>query len=263
MALLLPSKLQAHPINNYKYLTIETQGNAYEIETKLQDFFTKLGFSVIPMDSFPNLSREQGELALIAKYDYEIVYNGKSNVTLTLTNTRGNTVFKTKQFGISVSAKGDIRKAMKKIFDQITALNYKFTPSATTTKSANASSDVVDVSSVEEQIKTKANKDPNSIEGIYNSFNDDGTKYRIGIINKGDKDSYVGIVLSSNQSSIKNGDILFSLNFFGDDQYVGEYKANNFFEGGRIIATKKEKGLELKIGKGGKQQTYIFVKDNL
>lgn len=257
--LIIPCVIYAHKINRYKYLTIESQGNPYKIESKINNFFKGIGFKVISMDDFPSLSREEGELALIAKYSYDIVYDGESNVSLTLSNTRGDVVFTTKQFGISFTAKGDISKALNRIFHQIENLNYKFTPS--TNKEASSALEMAKVDSVKSYINSHSTEFKNSVEGIYNSFNDDGSKYSIGIIENKSKSIYEAIVLETNQEYVNQGDVLFELTAFGNNQFVGEYKANNFYSGGRIMATLDGKALKLQIGKNGKQVTFIFVKE--
>lgn len=50
--LIIPCVIYAHKINGYKYLTIESQGNPYKIESKINNFFKGIGFKVISMDDF-------------------------------------------------------------------------------------------------------------------------------------------------------------------------------------------------------------------
>ena len=64
-----------------------------------------------------------------------------------------------------------MKRALNKIFDQITNLNYKFTPkSLASTKDNGLLS--LDNDSLENVIKKIAANSSNPIEGIYNSFND-------------------------------------------------------------------------------------------
>ena len=175
--------MNAHRINNYKYLTINSQGNPYDIETKIEKFFTSIGFEIVQSEEFPELSREQGEEALIASYEYNIVYNGHSSIKLTLTNVSDETIFTSKAYGMAFTGKGDMKKALNKIFDQITKLGYQFTPENTASNKNDSWS--LDNDSLEVAIKKFVDENGTSpIEGIYNSFNDDGSKYRVGIIKK-------------------------------------------------------------------------------
>lgn len=249
----------AHRINGYRYLAINSQGNPFDVEIRMEKFFTKLGFKIVRLDDFPELSREQGEEALIADYQYDIVYDGHSSLKLTLKNVAGDIIFTSKAYGISFSAKGDMKRALNKIFDQITNLNYKFTPkSLASTKDNGLLS--LDNDSLENVIKKIAANSSNPIEGIYNSFNDDGTKYRIGIIESSDKGTFGGIIIESNMRTFKKGDVIFELTSVGSNQYVGDYKFNTQYTGRRVVATLEGRMLKIQMGKADKAQIFIYAK---
>ena len=248
--------MNAHRINNYKYLTINSQGNPYDIETKIEKFFTSIGFEIVQSEEFPELSREQGEEALIASYEYNIVYNGHSSIKLTLTNVSDETIFTSKAYGMAFTGKGDMKKALNKIFDQITKLGYQFTPENTASNKNDSWS--LDNDSLEVAIKKFVDENGTSpIEGIYNSFNDDGSKYRVGIIKKTDEAIFGGIVIESNMRMFKRGDLIFELTSVGNNQYVGEYKSNSQNTGRRVIASLEGRMLKMVMGE---TQVFIYAK---
>lgn len=251
--------MNAHRINNYKYLTINSQGNPYDIETKIEKFFTSIGFEIVQSEEFPELSRKQGEEALIASYEYNIVYNGHSSIKLTLTNVSGETIFTSKAYGMAFTGKGDMKKALNKIFDQITNLDYQFTPENTASNKNDSWS--LDNDSLEVAIKKFVDENGTSpIEGIYNSFNDDGSKYRVGIIKRADEAIFGGIVIESNMRMFKRGDLIFELTSVGNNQYVGEYKSNSQNTGRRVIASLEGRMLKIVMGDGDKAQVFIYAK---
>ena len=123
-----PLLTDAHKINGYKYLYIKETGNIYGIEENITNFFKKLGFDIISEDDITKMNPIDQSKVIIADYDWNIVNGGASVLNLYLKNVSGNEVFVSSGTGMSLSAKGDMRNAFKKIAKAITGLKYSYDP---------------------------------------------------------------------------------------------------------------------------------------
>lgn len=115
-----------HKINNYKYICIENQGNAYGLEEKYRDFFSEIGFTVLTEDEAEELSATEREKLLMANYTCTVVAGAASSQTLTLRNTANKIVYSRSESAYTMTANSDMKRAAKKIMKAVRALEYKY-----------------------------------------------------------------------------------------------------------------------------------------
>ena len=124
-----PSNVHAlteHKINNYKYICIENQGNAYGLEEKYRDFFSEIGFTVLTEDKAEEFSATEREKLLMANYTCTVVAGAASSQTLTLRNTANKIVYSRSESAYTMTANSDMKRAAKKIMKAVRALEYKY-----------------------------------------------------------------------------------------------------------------------------------------
>ena len=115
-----------HKINNYKYICIENQGNAYGLEERYRDFFTEIGFTVLTEDEAEDLSVKEREKMLMVNYTCTVVAGAASSQTLTMRNTANKIVYSRSESAYTMTANSDMRRAAKKIMKAVRALEYKY-----------------------------------------------------------------------------------------------------------------------------------------
>lgn len=214
----IPLCMNAHKINGYKYIHIEETGNIYGIEDRLTNYFTQIGFKTIASYEFEDMSNENKNLLLIASYKWEIVNGGHSTLIVTLSDITGSVIYKVAGQGIAWSAKGDMKNALKKIFKQIDNLHYKFDITQNKAKSATNSFASWSEDSIKNYLKSKNQA---SVEGIYKNFTNGLAYYKIAIMK--DKDKYYGIIIDTDNSRWKKGDIKFVLSHVEHNIYDIDY----------------------------------------
>jgi len=214
----IPLCMNAHKINGYKYIHIEETGNIYGIEDRLTNYFTQIGFKAIASYEFEDMSNENKSLLLIASYKWEIVNGGHSTLIVTLSDITGSVIYKVAGQGIAWSAKGDMKNALKKIFKQIDNLHYKFDITQNKAKSATNSFASWSEDSIKNYLKSKNQA---SVEGIYKNFTNGLAYYKIAIMK--DKDKYYGIIIDTDNSRWKKGDIKFVLSHVEHNIYDIDY----------------------------------------
>lgn len=116
----------AHKINGYKYILIEESGNTLNIEEKLRDIFTEIGFTVLEEGDEDTLSVADKKIVLKVTYGYNIRYGMPSELEISLTNYNGQNVYNSKTMGNSFTASGDMTKALNKFKKNLQRLNYHF-----------------------------------------------------------------------------------------------------------------------------------------
>ncbi|MBR0502590.1 MAG: trypsin-like peptidase domain-containing protein [Paludibacteraceae bacterium] len=216
--LFLTLSVNAHKINNYKYLYVVEQGDLYDIETKIKEFFSSIGFSILSSTDVEEMDNAEKSYVLTATYACHIVYGAKSTLVLTLTNPRGTIVHSTSGEGITFSAKGDMRKASKEIFANIKKLNYKFTPPED--KGIGKEISVRNLS--EDSIKSYLKKGGiSAIEGIYKNISNDGDFYRFAILKENGE--YYGVIIQTDNAKWNIGDLKIKLNHIEGNTYDAEY----------------------------------------
>lgn len=214
----IPLCMNAHKINGYKYIHIEETGNLYGVEDRLTDYFTKIGFKTIASYEYEDMSNENKSLLLIASYKWDIVYGGHSTLILTLSDITGSVIYKASGQGIAWSAKGDMKNALKKIFKQIDNLNYKFDITQNKAKSTTNSFATWSEDSIKNYLKSKSQS---SVEGIYKNFTNNLAYYKIAVMK--DKDKFYGIIIDTDNSRWKKGDIKFVLSHVDHNIYDIDY----------------------------------------
>lgn len=115
-----------HKINNYKYICIENQGNAYGLEERYRDFFTEIGFTVLTEDEAEELSATEREKLLMVNYTCTVVAGAASSQTLTMRNTANKIVYSRSESAYTMTANSDMKRAAKKIMKAVRALEYKY-----------------------------------------------------------------------------------------------------------------------------------------
>lgn len=203
-----------HPINAYKYITIEQKGNIYDVEDRLAEVFANLGFTVLANGEEDGMLEEK-YLILHLDYGWEIRYGAPSELQVVLTNDHGKVVYKSVTSGMALSASGDMRMAISKLEANLKKLNYKFQAPTTDSNPNNSDFRLVDVKaecatwSVDSVKVYLRNKSVNSIEGIYKNLSGENYTYRFAIIKEGDL--YYGIILDSNNKNWQKGAIKLTL----------------------------------------------------
>lgn len=245
----------AHKINGYKFIHIEESGNLYGIEERLTSYFTGIGFETVASYNYEDMSSTDKSLLLIATYQYNIVYGGHSTLILTLSDVTGTVIFKASGQGISFSAKGDMKNALKKIFKQIDNLHYAYDPNLNKVKNvANHSFSSWSEDSIKSYLKTKSSA---SIEGIYKNFSNNLDYYRIAILKE--KDTYYGIIVETENKRWNKGDTKIVLRPIEKNNYDVEYydfkgKKNN------SIGNYDSRILTFVYDKNGDAQKIQFLK---
>lgn len=87
------------------------------LKKKLTRYFEELGFTPVASYNIEDMSSTDKSQLLIANYEWNIVYGSASTLLLTLSDITGSIIFKGGGQGNSMSAKGDMSNALRKIFD--------------------------------------------------------------------------------------------------------------------------------------------------
>lgn len=214
----IPLCMYAHKINGYKYIHIGETGNIYGIEDRLTKYFTQIGFKPIASYEIEDMNNENKSLLLIADYKWEIVNGGHSTLIVTLSDITGSVIYKAAGQGIAWTAKGDMKNALKKIFKQIDSLHYKFDITQNRAKSATNSFASWSEDSIKNYLKSKNQA---SVEGIYKNFTNGLAYYKIAVMK--DKDKFYGIIVDTDNSRWKKGDIKFVLSHVDRNIYDIDY----------------------------------------
>ena len=256
LVLFLASSLivNAHKINGYKYIHIEETGNIYGVEDKLTNYFTGIGFETIASYEIEDMSNENKSLLLFASYNWEIVNGGHSTLILTLSDITGSIIYKAAGQGIAWSAKGDMKNALKKIFKQLDNLHYKFNITQNKAKSTNHSFASWSEDSIKSYLKTKNSA---SIEGIYKNFTNGLAYYKVAILKENDK--YLGIIIETDNSRWKKGDIKMVLSHVDKNIYDIDYYD---FKGNKThaIGHHKNRILEMLAKEFDEEKSVDFIK---
>lgn len=209
----------AHKINEYKFIHIEETGNLYGVEDRLAEYFSKIGFQLVDSNEMEDMSNEDKALLLVVTYEWRIVVGAPSTLLVTFTDISGTDIYKAAGQGNSFTAEGDMKKALKKVFERIDGLHYKFEPKSFKVQGAE---DVEFSSWSEEQIKeylVKNNIAP--LEGIYKNYSNSADYYNIAILKKDKK--YYAIVLDSNNARWEKGTVKIILSYIDNGLYDVSY----------------------------------------
>jgi len=119
--------INAHQINNYKYIFIQHQEDApKDIESRMEKEFSNLGFTILSSDEFAQLPESEQSLVLSA--EYRCRQSAQCLFHIWLKNSNGDEVYEDEQVaaGGFMTKKNDRQSALKKIFKEIKKLNYQF-----------------------------------------------------------------------------------------------------------------------------------------
>ena len=170
----------AHKINEYKFIHIEETGNLYGVEDRLSEYFSKIGFQLVDSNEMEDMSNEDKALLLVVTYEWRIIVGAPSTLLVTFTDNSGTDIYKAAGQGNSFTAEGDMKKALKKVFERIDGLHYKFEPKSLKVQGAE---DVEFSSWSEEQIEEYLDKnDIAPLEGIYKNYSNSVDYYNIAIL---------------------------------------------------------------------------------
>ena len=254
--LLVSLSTGAHKINAYKFICISETGNVYDIENKLTKYFNKLGFTTVASYNIEDMSSTDKSQLLIVNYEWKIVYGSASTLLLTLNDITGSIIFKCGGQGNSMSAKGDMSYALKKIFKQIDALHYVYDPNAIKI-SNNFSPSFASWS--EDSIKNYLkSKNSSSLEGIYKNLSNNIDFYRIAILKE--KDKYYGVIIDTENKRWEKGDTKIVLSNIDKQMYDVEYYN---FKGKKINSLGKLENRVLTFAYNdeyGNLQSFRFLK---
>ncbi|MCH5307262.1 MAG: trypsin-like peptidase domain-containing protein [Prevotella sp.] len=216
----IPVTLDAHKINGYKFLHVAESGNKYGVEESLKDYFQGIGFKLIESYEIDDMGKSDKSQLLIVEYKWEIVYGSASVLILTLNDITGKAIYKVSGQGNAWSAKGDMKKALKMIYEKIDALNYTYNPDENKAKEVNMVSKFN--TWTEDSIKNYLrNKPITSLEGIYKNLTNDLAYYRIAILKE--DYTYYGIILDTNNGNWKKGETKMTLSYVENNVYDIEY----------------------------------------
>ena len=199
----------AHPINGYKYIHIIQNGNLYDIEDRLAETFSEIGFVVLE-NGEEDEKVEEKHLILHVTYGWQIRVGAPSELTVIMYNDAEKRIFQSVTNGNSFTAKGDMKNAISKLKKNLKKLNYHFegptSKSGISLVSVQAECSNWSEDSIKSYLK---NKRPNSIEGIYKNLSGDNYTYRFAVIRENEK--FYAIVLESNNQLWNKGSIKMTL----------------------------------------------------
>lgn len=225
----------AHKINGYKFVHVNETGNLYGVEDRLSQYLSGIGFTLVPSYEIEDMSNEDKALLLFVDYTWNIVYGGHSVLIVSFTDVSNTVIYKTSGQGISFSAAGDMKNALKKVFKKIDELHYAFDPNLIKVKSTG---DVEFSTWSEEKIKEHlSHTNLSSLEGIYKNYSNSLDYYQIAILKK-DK-TYYGIVMETSNERWEKGDVKIMLNYVDKGIYDVSYYN---FKGKKLNSLAEYKG---------------------
>lgn len=185
---------------------------------KMSEYFESIGFNVINETEFERMQQEcaiKTTQTLFLTYNYQLCSGCSSSVAIELISITDNVRFYFSGAGYALTPGGDLKSAMKKIFEKIDKLNYHFDPAPFTKK---ALPELAACSWSEDSIRLYMNKNKISpIEGIYKNYDTDSGLLSLYIVK--DNKKYYGIVLSSKNWIFEKGDALYEFEYISDGVY--------------------------------------------
>lgn len=217
----------AHDVDKYKYFCLDVKDNPYGLEKKFLNKFQEYGFYIMDSDFYKSLDAKEKSLVLFADYDYNIVTNGYSPLTLRLKTASGTVVWEHTGHGGSLTAKGDMNGAAKQIFKAFENLKYEFNPNLASAPTLDHKFAKWTEDSVKNYLR---NKPITSVEGIYKDYSNNGNAYSIAFLR--DQDTYYGIIVSADNGLWSVGEAKVILhpiekNIFDAEYYNADHKKWN------------------------------------
>ena len=245
-----------HEVNKYRYLCIEIDENPYGIEKRINEEFMKLGFQTIDHEFYEEFDPTEKSLTLFADYDYFINYNGPSSLTLVLSNAAGTPIWKATGQGCTfLSAKGDMKGALKQIIKQFNRLKYKFDENKLNVRTIEHPYKEWTEDSIKVYLRTKRYS---QIEGIYKNYSNSGDAYKIAILK--DNDRYLGIILDSDNDLWQKNDIKIILNHIESNAFDVEFFDMNRQKINAIAQLEDDRVLQFSAPINGEMYNFGFLK---
>lgn len=193
--------VSAHKINGYKFVHVEETGNLLGVEDRLSEYLSKIGFQLVASYEIEDMSNEDKALLLFVTYDWTIVDGGHSTLIVKFQDVTRSVIYTVAGQGISFSAKGDMKNALKKIITKMDALNYKFDPELL---KAHGAEETEFATWTEDSIKQYLDRNKIArLEGIYKNYSNSLDYYNIAILKKGK--TYYAVVIDSNNARWEKG----------------------------------------------------------
>lgn len=188
------------------------------IVDRISSYFESIGFNIINNTDYDKIIKEnpiKATQTLVLTYDYNIRYGDPSTVSIRMESPTDGEIIYFSNTGYTATARGDINRALQKIFNEIDELNYKFEP-ISFTKKALPRFEACFWS--EDSIRMYLNKrNISPIEGIYKNYTSDNGLLSLYIVKYRHK--YYGIVLSSKNWIFEKGDVLYEYEYISDGVY--------------------------------------------
>lgn len=247
--------MSAHKINGYKFVHVEETGNLLGVEDRLSEYLSKIGFQLVASYEIEDMSNEDKALLLFVTYDWTIVDGGHSTLIVKFIDVTKSVIYTVAGQGISFSAKGDMKNALKKIFTKMDALHYTFDSSLL---KAHGAEETEFATWTEDSIKQYL--DGNRIaplEGIYKNYSNSLDYYSIAILKKGK--TYYAIVIDSNNARWEKGETKVTFNYIDRKTYDVSYYD---FKGKKLnsLATLKDRMLTFSANFGDGIGEWQFLK---
>lgn len=247
--------MSAHKINGYKFVHVEETGNLLGVEDRLSEYLSKIGFQLVASYEIEDMSNEDKALLLFVTYDWTIVDGGHSTLIVKFIDVTKSVIYTVAGQGISFSAKGDMKNALKKIFTKMDALHYTFDSSLL---KAHGAEETEFATWTEDSIKQYL--DGNRIaplEGIYKNYSNSLDYYSIAILKKGK--TYYAVVIDSNNARWEKGETKVTFNYIDRKTYDVSYYD---FKGKKLnsLATLKDRMLTFSANFGDGIGEWQFLK---
>lgn len=244
-----------HKINGYKFVHVEETGNLLGVEDRLSEYLSKIGFQLVASYEIEDMSNEDKALLLFVTYDWTIVDGGHSTLIVKFQDVTTSVIYTVAGQGISFSAKGDMKNALKKIFSKMDALNYKFDPKLL---KAHGAEETEFATWTEDSIKQYL--DHNKIaplEGIYKNYSNSLDYYSIAVLKKGK--TYYAVVLDSNNARWGKGETKMTFSYIDKKTYDVSYYD---FKGKKLnsLATLEDRMLTFNANFGDGIGEWQFLK---
>jgi S1-C subfamily serine protease len=211
--------MSAHKINGYKFVHVEETGNLLGVEDRLSEYLSKIGFQLVASYEIEDMSNEDKALLLFVTYDWTIVNGGHSTLIVKFIDVTKSVIYTVAGQGISFSAKGDMKNALKKIFTKMDALNYTFDPELL---KAHGAEDTEFATWTEDSIRQYLDRNNIApLEGIYKNYSNSLDYYSIAILKKGK--TYYAVVIDSNNARWEKGETKVTFNYIDKKTYDVSY----------------------------------------
>lgn len=247
--------VSAHKINGYKFVHVKETGNLYGVEDRLSEYLSNIGFHLVASYEIEDMSNEDKALLLFVTYEWNIVYGGHSTLIVKFKDVTESVIYTVAGQGISFSAKGDMKNALKKIYEKMDKLDYKFDPDLLKVHGAE---ETEFATWSEENIKQYLDENKIApLEGIYKNYSNSLDYYNVAILKKGK--TYYATVIESNNARWEKGESKMTFNYIDKNTYDVSYYD---FKGKKLntLATLRDRILTFRANFGDGIGEWQFIK---